>query len=230
MNRKVTLFLIATALLGMNANATPSNWSKLMDAKTMNFDFIAPVVMDDTVPPKQAGSIFFNAATAEFQGFDLLGNTVTLGGSSGSGSTTSTEWTAYTPTFSGFGSPTNISFFWRRMGDTLEVKGTFTAGTVTSNLGSLTLPNALTIDSAKISLATTTGTNCPKYGNSTQATANRVYPMLVCTSTSTSLVYTGKSTNSANFLTPNTVDLEYGSSEITTFEFAVPISGWTNNN
>lgn len=43
-----------------------------------------------------------------------------------------TDWVAYTPTFTGFGTPTNVAFWSRRDGDTLEVKGCLTFGTTTN--------------------------------------------------------------------------------------------------
>lgn len=42
-----------------------------------------------------------------------------------------TPWVAYTPTFTGVGLATNVEFFSRRVGDTLEVEGKFTCGTTT---------------------------------------------------------------------------------------------------
>jgi hypothetical protein len=43
-----------------------------------------------------------------------------------------TAWTAYTPTITGFGTPTNINFRSRRVGSNLEILGSFTSGTSTS--------------------------------------------------------------------------------------------------
>lgn len=66
-----------------------------------------------------------------------------------------TDWVAYTPTFGvGFGTVTSPSFFSRRAGDSLEVIGKWTNGTVASNTASITLGygggNAnVTIDTAK---------------------------------------------------------------------------------
>ena len=45
-----------------------------------------------------------------------------------------TPWVAYTPTFTAFGTPTNIEFWSRRVGDTLEVRGRFRAGTTSGVL------------------------------------------------------------------------------------------------
>jgi hypothetical protein len=42
-----------------------------------------------------------------------------------------TPWVAYTPTFTAFGTVTNIAFYSRRVGDSLEVRGTGTSGTMT---------------------------------------------------------------------------------------------------
>lgn len=44
----------------------------------------------------------------------------------------STEWVAYTPTFQGFGTPSSVTVFSRRVGDTLQIRGKFTTGTVTA--------------------------------------------------------------------------------------------------
>jgi hypothetical protein len=51
-----------------------------------------------------------------------------------------TAWATYTPVFTGFGSPTNIEFEWRRVGDTLHVRGRFQSGTTTATEARLSLP------------------------------------------------------------------------------------------
>lgn len=64
---------------------------------------------------------------------------------------TPTNWAAYTPTLSaGWGTATNKSFFWRQIGDTLEVRGSFNCGTVAGSVGKISLPNSLNIDTTKI--------------------------------------------------------------------------------
>lgn len=59
-------------------------------------------------------------------------------------------WTAYTPTFSNFGTVTNSSFYYRVIGKTLQVKGSFQIGTPTASAASVTIPGGFTIDNAKI--------------------------------------------------------------------------------
>lgn len=62
-----------------------------------------------------------------------------------------TDFSAYTPTFNGLGTPTNVSFFWKRVGDTLSIKGRFTTGTTTGVTTLFSLPPGLSLDSSKTS-------------------------------------------------------------------------------
>jgi hypothetical protein len=50
-----------------------------------------------------------------------------------------TDWVAYTPTFTGFGTPTNVQIWSRRVGDTLYIRGRFTSGTSTATEARMTL-------------------------------------------------------------------------------------------
>jgi hypothetical protein len=53
--------------------------------------------------------------------------------------TINTAWVAYTPTFTGFGTPTNVNFRSRRNGSNLEIIGSFTSGTSTSTEARITI-------------------------------------------------------------------------------------------
>jgi hypothetical protein len=57
-------------------------------------------------------------------------------------------WTSYTPTFTGFGTVSAVSFMWRRVGDCIELKGIWTAGTCTAVAGEMTLPSGITTHSS----------------------------------------------------------------------------------
>lgn len=50
-----------------------------------------------------------------------------------------TPWVTYTPTFTGFGTAASVSFWSRRVGDTLEIEGVFSAGTPTATEARVTL-------------------------------------------------------------------------------------------
>ena len=50
-------------------------------------------------------------------------------------------WTAYTPTFTGFGTVSTQDFQWRQVGSGIEIRGKWTSGTVTSTEARVSLPN-----------------------------------------------------------------------------------------
>ena len=56
-------------------------------------------------------------------------------------------WTSYVPTIVGFGTTSAQAFEWKRDGDSLYIRGTFTAGTPTATEARLPLPNSVAIDS-----------------------------------------------------------------------------------
>lgn len=52
---------------------------------------------------------------------------------------TTTAWVAYTPTFTGFGTATNVQIWSCRVGNTLKIRGRFQAGTTTTTEARITL-------------------------------------------------------------------------------------------
>lgn len=50
------------------------------------------------------------------------------------------NWTDYTPTIVGFGTPSDVNFQYRRVGDALEIQGYFTSGTSTATQAQIPLP------------------------------------------------------------------------------------------
>jgi len=79
-----------------------------------------------------------------------------------------TDWTAYTPTFSNLGSVTGVTFFYRRMGDSIQIKGTATAGSPAAGPASFSLPAGMNINILKFSQTTKVGSYARLYGNSEQ--------------------------------------------------------------
>lgn len=62
-----------------------------------------------------------------------------------------TGWTAYTPVVQGFGTLTNVSVFYRIVGNNIEIQGKFQAGTTTVTEGRIGLPTGYTsADSTRI--------------------------------------------------------------------------------
>lgn len=57
-----------------------------------------------------------------------------------------TDWASYTPDLSGYGTVTEIDFYWRREGKEIKVKGSFTVTTVAGGSSQFKLPTNLLID------------------------------------------------------------------------------------
>jgi hypothetical protein len=86
-----------------------------------------------------------------------------------------TDWQSYTPTISGVGTATNVSFAYSKMGQNLYIKGSFTTGTPTASQVQITLPSGLTTSSS------ITANSVSGYGSSSIAGTNsprNFYPLL----------------------------------------------------
>ncbi len=141
-----------------------------------------------------------------------------------------TDWVAYTPTFTGFGTPSAVSFFSRRVADTLEVVGKFTAGTTTTTPGLISLgyngANAnVSVDTAKVAASTTLGVAwagaaaTTTMGWSILAPATNLTTVILGFQSSTVLATT-VSTNASTAVT---------SSAVVEVNFKAPIVGWSSN-
>lgn len=93
-----------------------------------------------------------SAFVVEFDDFVVGPQAIVLGSAM-------TDWQSYTPTFTGFGTASNIEFQWRRIGDSVQVKGKFTAGTPTATEARISLPSGMTsADTSKIPTLQQAGT------------------------------------------------------------------------
>lgn len=174
--------------------------------------------------------IYSNVATTwtlKVDDFEVNDSKVLVGMSGSDFIDASTEFT-FAP---GFGTTTNVKIFRRRVGDSMEVYGTFQPGTTLGTTAYIQLPTGLVVDSAKI----TTLTNKQIVGQSWN----------IRTAASTSMVndnkgvlfYDGSTTNQLFFtyeagssqLTKASSSSYSNSNEPVSFTFRVPISGWSSN-
>lgn len=61
-----------------------------------------------------------------------------------------TAWQGYTPTFQGFGTPSNVEFEWRQVGENVEIRSKFRTGTTTAVEARIGLPGGLTSASTSL--------------------------------------------------------------------------------
>lgn len=131
------------------------------------------------------------------------------------------DWTAYTPTFTAFGTVTVQSFFWRRIGDSLQIHGRFTAGTVTAAEARVSLPPGLT-SSANITTLEVVG--------DTVINANGAATDYTMIEPSVTYVTFGVQASGNNGLTKanGTVVCATGNA-VSILGVQIPIAGWSSN-
>lgn len=140
--------------------------------------------------------------------------------------------TAYTPTFgAGFGTPTNVSLFHWRTGKFLNVSGAFTSGTTSAAIGSISLPNGLTIDASALGINNTTSNPGQEVGRFNYPAVDGFGNIVTAPATSTSVVYFATNNGTGTRLTPTSSVSSNAlpSTTVTSIFFRVPIAGWTEN-
>jgi len=135
-------------------------------------------------------------------------------------------WVAYTPTLTNFGTATNISAFYRRIGDSLDIRGYFTCGTVVAGPAEIGFPSGLVLDTTRIPSPTnTTIAPLPGYGAPSGGAASTTFLPAVVTSVTGSIVFWGSSTSglgaiNASSMLNNTNNFAFCAS-------GIPIVGWS---
>jgi hypothetical protein len=162
------------------------------------------------------------------------------------GANTQSQWVGLTPIISGwlsytpsFGStlgtpPTNISFFYKRMGKDFIVSGYATTGSpILGQPASISILSGLTLDTANLTISgnttSATGSLVGFYATA-QVGANTNGNLATAPGTSNSVVYF--TAGLGNALSHTAPSLNAGSNVISantdfTVNFTVPISGWT---
>ena len=138
-----------------------------------------------------------------------------------------TDPVSYTPTFTGFGTVTNILVKYHFEGKYLVAEGTFTPGTATATPGKISLPAGLTIDTTSISTANSL---VGEFSYNGDLTNTLVYTLIAAPATATDGVYLARrfGTNSDTPLTLQNANVLIGTSAAS-FRFKVPIQGRSAN-
>ena len=135
---------------------------------------------------------------------------------------------AYTPTMTGFGTPSAELGYAQRVGNHLECRGRFTAGTVAVSLASISIPSGLNISTASSDSTTAVHRMGVWHKHSSTATAIKFGEMLMETGGTTTALRMGRTTepNAESPLTSVNGNIIATNNEQITFFFRVPISGW----
>jgi hypothetical protein len=136
----------------------------------------------------------------------------------------------FTPS-TGFGTVTNSNIQSKRVGDTLRVYGSWSAGTTTAVTASITLPSGLTLDTSKLNPFAGA---YQKVGSWTQMTNSSTF--IPQSTLLGDVVFDGTTTNSlyfvanvsGNLFTKSNVNAIWSNSASISFYFEVPITGWSS--
>lgn len=141
-----------------------------------------------------------------------------------------TDWVQYTPTFVGFGTPSAVTFYSRRVGDSLQVHGTLTTGTSTATSNSVSV--GYNGGNANVSVDTTKIATNTKVGDAITGAASTTYfrnaILAPASSTTTVQISVQNSTTSAT-TSPVGGTTIAGTGVIINMDFMVPIVGWSSN-
>lgn len=137
-----------------------------------------------------------------------------------------TDWVAYTPTFTGFGTVSNVNAQWRKSGDSVELSVRFQSGTSTATEARVTLPTGFVADSSKILTLQQSGI----YSRSTSSTAKGG---MVLMEPSVGYVTFGDF-NTIGSGTTSSLAKALGTavennSSVVSFSAKIPIAGWSSS-
>lgn len=139
---------------------------------------------------------------------------------SGKQPVTSTEWTSYTPTYTAFGTPSSAEAFYKRIGDSLWLRGRFVGGTATGSTASISFPSGLSLDTTKETLASAI------YGIGTNGGSATVFSV-IAGSTPGNNVQFGRITNAASLAGAIGTDIVSGGT-FSWYAYGIPVLGWSN--
>lgn len=138
------------------------------------------------------------------------------------------DWTAYTPTFTGFGTVTNVGAFYRRVGDSIQVVANWRTGTVAAVGASVSVPSGFSLDTTKLNVNDNSNPG-PLVGIYSQDGVAGAYgPLITATSTSTTVVMFGATVANSNHLIQVNGSSAMSSTANASLSFMVPIAGWSS--
>ncbi len=150
------------------------------------------------------------------------------GGGTSSNQITITNWVAWTPTFSGFGTPTAITLRSRRVGSNLEILGDFVTGTTDGTQANFTLGFAGA--NGGIAAATWLSASNVRVGEWGYGAVSTIGVTSVLATASDTTLGFGFSDGAHSSTTRVNGNVVFGASKQVAVIASVPIDGWTANN
>lgn len=134
-----------------------------------------------------------------------------------------TDWTPYTPTFENWGTATNVSFLYRRVGNFLEVDGAFTSGTVADGYASISFPSTYEMDISS-GAGYSTGTTCGRWDRGLDGPVHNGSIICSGSDSTTKVWFSWAFTSSVSALTRANASSISGDNNAWRVHFRVPVS------
>lgn len=169
--------------------------------------------------------LILHITTTNASAYDLFIDDVEITQAADNDIKADSDWESYTPTFTGFGTVSTSNFQFKKNGDSVEIKGTFTAGTTTATEARVSLPAGL------LSKAITNIQSCGSWFRDSSTTAHGGSVLIESGVSYVTFGHPGTFGNST--IVPTTKDLGnsvLASSTGMTFTAKIPIQGWTSGN
>lgn len=125
----------------------------------------------------------------------------------------------------------NVSIWYRRSGDSIEVNGSFESSSNTGSAATFNFPSGITINSSKMNTSTNTQL-VGEYANTISNSATQIYvgglagKMMYDGATTNMLFFAQFSSGSSNQFAKGTGNQVFQSAQTCTLNFKVPITGW----
>lgn len=135
-------------------------------------------------------------------------------------------WTSYTPTLgAGFGTTSEVNFFWRRIGDSINISANFKVGTVAASASTATLPSGLTINLNKVK-SSTASSDSTIVGNAGQSNSTQKINVLINNNTTVDVMGFADNSSGGLGLTFATANNYVNNNGYFSFYATIPITGW----
>jgi hypothetical protein len=204
----------------------PSTFKLFSNSSTIADRFIANF---QTSADSTSYRLIFHCASTSASAYTLKIDNIAVSPTTIAFGTPITDWSSYTPTFTGFGTVTNVNYWWRRVGSDMEIKGFHTNGTVAATAATFTLPNNAQVSTSilKNNTVGTQGSIVGEYGF--DSNLNATGRLVTSPGTNANLIYfSGIFNGSTNNLTAANGNSVSANSVNGSVYACVPIQGWSS--
>lgn len=130
----------------------PSSINLLSNSTTISDKFSATF---QTASNSTSYRLILHIGSTNASAYTLMFDSIAVSPSSYIYGTPVTDWQTYTPTMTGLGTVTITDSFFKRVGDSIYIKGRFSLGTPTGATAAIGLPAGYVIDSGKMTIQST---------------------------------------------------------------------------